>query len=85
MSPNNSTIHRIATAITAQVNRGLSITHAKPDPTLTVGSSIAAGTSKLGVLLDFSHVEEQALARYTQDAGNHAEIEIRPAAALSTP
>ena len=28
---------------------------------------------------------EQALARYTQDAGNHVEIEVRPAAALSTP
>jgi hypothetical protein len=63
----------------------VSITHVKPDPALTVGSSLAAGTSKLGVLLDFSHVEEQALARYTQDAGNHVEIEVRPAAALSTP
>jgi len=46
---------------------------------------LAAGTSKLGTLLDFSHAEEQALARYTQDAGNHVEIEVRPAAALSTP
>jgi hypothetical protein len=63
----------------------VSITHLKPDPSLTVGSSIAAGTSKLGVLLDFSSVEEQALARYTQDAGNHVEIEVRPTAALSTP
>ena len=63
----------------------VAITHVKPDPSLTVGSSIAAGTSKLGTLLDFSKVEEQALARYTQDAGNHVEIEVRPAAALSTP
>jgi hypothetical protein len=63
----------------------VAITHLKPDPSLTVGSSIAAGTSKLGVLLDFSHAEEQALARYTQDAGNHVEIEVRPAAALATP
>ena len=63
----------------------VSITHVKPDPALTVGSSLAAGTSKLGVLLDFSRVEEQALARYTQDAGNHVEIEVRPAAALATP
>jgi hypothetical protein len=63
----------------------VAITHVKPDPSLTVGSSIAAGTSKLGTLLDFSPVEEQALARYTQDAGNHVEIEVRPAAALSTP
>jgi len=63
----------------------VSITHVKPDPSLTVGSSLAAGTSKLGVLLDFARVEEQALARYTQDAGNHVEIEVRPAAALATP
>ncbi len=63
----------------------VSITHVRPDPALTVGSSLAAGTSKLGLLLDFSHVEEQALARYTQDAGNHVEIEVRPAAALATP
>ena len=62
----------------------VSITHVKPDPSLTVGSTIAAGTSKLGVVLDFSRVEEQALARYTQDAGNHVEIEVRPAAALDT-
>jgi hypothetical protein len=63
----------------------VSITHVKPDPSLTVGSSVASGTSKLGVLLDFSRVEEQALARYTQDAGNHVEIEVRPTAALATP
>jgi hypothetical protein len=63
----------------------VSITHVKADPSLTVGSSIAAGTSKLGVLLDFSHAEEQALARYTQDAGNHVELEVQPAAALATP
>ena len=63
----------------------VSITHLKPDPSLTVGSSVVSGTSKLGVVLDFSRVEEQALARYTQDAGNHVEIEVQPAAALSTP
>jgi hypothetical protein len=63
----------------------VAITHVKPDPSLTVGSSVAAGTSKLGILLDFSKVEEQALARYTQDAGNHVEIEVRSAGELSTP
>ncbi|HZC28106.1 MAG TPA: hypothetical protein VE269_00055, partial [Gaiellaceae bacterium] len=54
----------------------VSITHVKPDPALTVGGTVAAGTSKLGVVLDLSHVEQQALARYTQDAGNHVEIEV---------
>ena len=63
----------------------LSVTHLKPDPALTVGSSIAAGTSKLGIILDFARVEQQALARYTQDAGNHVEIEARPAALLGGP
>lgn len=62
----------------------LSITHLKPDPSLTIGSTIAAGTSKLGAILDFSHVEEQALAQYTQDAGNHVELEVTRAAALPT-
>ena len=63
----------------------VAITHVKPDPSLTVGSSVAAGTSKLGVVVDFSRVEKQALARYTQDAGNHVEIEVRPAASVETP
>src|SRR5262249_13021404 len=63
----------------------VAITHVKPDPSLTVGSSVAAGTSKLGVVVDFSGVEQQELARYTQDAGNHVEIEVRPAASVETP
>jgi len=63
----------------------VAITHVKPDPSLTVGTSVAAGTSKLGVVVDFSRVEQQALARYTQDAGNHVEIEVRPAASVETP
>ncbi len=62
----------------------VSVTHLKPDPALTVGSTVASGTSKLGIILDFSSVEQQALARFTQDAGNHVEIEVRPAAALAT-
>jgi hypothetical protein len=63
----------------------VAVTHVKPDPSLTVGSSVAAGTSKLGILLDFSKVEEQALARFTQDAGNHVEIEVHSAGELSGP
>jgi hypothetical protein len=66
-------------------SRVLAITHLKPDRSLTVGSNLASGTSKLGVLLDLSRVEQQALAKYTQDAGNHVEIEVRAAAALATP
>ena len=63
----------------------VSLTHLKPDPALTIGTAVSAGTSKLGAILDLSHVEQQALALYTQDAGNHVELEVRPAASLGTP
>jgi len=56
------------------------VTHIRVDPSLTVGSTLAAGTSKIGTVVDFSSVERLALARYTQDAGNHVELEVHPAA-----
>ena len=61
------------------------VTHLRPDPALTVGSSVAASISKIGTLIDFSQVERQALARYTQDAGNHASVEVHDAATQVTP
>jgi hypothetical protein len=61
------------------------VTHLRPDPALTVGSSVASSISKIGTVIDFSHVERQALARYTQDAGNHASIEVHDAATQVTP
>ena len=42
-------------------------------------------TSPARTLLDLSRVEQQALARYTKDAGNHVSIEVRPAATLALP
>ncbi len=35
----------------------------------TVGAAVTASSSKLGTVIDFSRVERQTLARYTQDAG----------------
>jgi hypothetical protein len=61
------------------------LTHLRPDPALTVGSSVAAATSKVGTIIDFSQVEQQALARYTQDAGNHVSIELHRPATLAIP
>ncbi len=61
------------------------LTHLRPDPSLTVGSSVAASISKVGTIIDFSHVEKQALARYTQDTGNHVSIEIHRPATLAIP
>ncbi|MBD0347514.1 MAG: hypothetical protein ICV59_00050 [Thermoleophilia bacterium] len=61
----------------------VSLTHLRPDPALEIGSSVASTVSKIGTVLDLSRVEEQALARYTQDEGNHVALEVRPAATLS--
>jgi hypothetical protein len=61
----------------------VTVSHLRADPSLTVGSAVVAGSSRLGTLLDFSAVEKQSLARFTQDAGNHVSVEIHPAATLS--
>ena len=63
----------------------VSLTHLTPDPALTVGSMIAASSTKVGRVLDLSGIERQALARFTQDAGNHVAVEVRPAATQTLP
>jgi hypothetical protein len=63
----------------------VSLSHLRSDPALTVGAAVTAATSKIGTVLDFSRFERQALARYTQDAGNHVSIESHPAATLAIP
>src|SRR4029453_9661820 len=57
----------------------------RSDPRLPVGPVVTAATSKIGTVLDFSRVERQALARYTQDAGNHVSVEVRPAPTPASP
>ena len=61
----------------------VSVAHLRPDPALTVGSAVSAARSKIGVVVDLAGVERQALARYTQDAGNNVLLSVRPAATLS--
>jgi hypothetical protein len=63
----------------------VSLTQLTADPSLTVGSTIAASTTLIGRVVDLSGVEKQALARFTQDAGNHVSIVLRPAATLTLP
>jgi hypothetical protein len=63
----------------------VSLSHLRADPALRVGSSVTAATSKVGTVLDFSRFERQALARYTQDAGNHVSIEVHPSATPAIP
>jgi murein DD-endopeptidase MepM/ murein hydrolase activator NlpD len=60
----------------------VSLTHLRADPALTVGSAVAK-TTKVGVVVDLTAVERQALARFTQDAGNNVSLSVRPAAVLS--
>jgi hypothetical protein len=63
----------------------VSLTHVRPDPSLTVGSTVAATTSKVGTVLDLAGVERQALSHYTTDAGNHVSMAVHNAAVLSYP
>ena len=63
----------------------VSLTNLRADPALRVGSTVKSTVSKVGNVIDMSHVETQALAHYTQDQGNHVAVEVRPATALSGP
>jgi len=63
----------------------VSVSTIAPDPSLVVGASVTEDASKLGEVLDLARVETQALARYTDDAGNHVLIEVHPAATLDVP
>lgn len=56
----------------------------RADPGLTVGSTVSAGKSKIGRVIDLSQVERAGLARYTQDNGQHVHIDVHPAAALTS-
>jgi murein DD-endopeptidase MepM/ murein hydrolase activator NlpD len=61
------------------------LTNLKPDPALTVGSTVSAGRTKIGRVIDLSSVEQAALARYTQDKGQHVHIEVHAASSLAAP
>jgi hypothetical protein len=63
----------------------VSVSQLRADPSLVVGGTVTAAASKLGRVLDLSQVERQALARYTNDAGNHALVEVHPTATLQAP
>jgi len=60
----------------------LSVSHVQADPALTVGSTIAASISRIGRVVDLSHAEHLALARYTRDAGNYVELVLHPAGSV---
>jgi len=63
----------------------VTLANLRPDAALTVGSSVSAARTKIGRVIDLSAVEENGLARYTQDHGQHVHVHVRPAASLSAP
>jgi murein DD-endopeptidase MepM/ murein hydrolase activator NlpD len=63
----------------------VSLENLRADPALTVGSTLIAGRTKIGRIIDLSSVERAGLARYTQDNGQHIHLEVRPATSISSP
>ena len=57
----------------------VAVTQLTADPGLTVGSAVVSGATKLGTVVNLASIEEQALAKYTSDGGNHVTIEVRAA------
>jgi hypothetical protein len=62
----------------------VAVTQLVADPALTVGMAVASGATKIGRVANLATVERQALARYTNDAGNHVTVEVRTAPVLAT-
>jgi murein DD-endopeptidase MepM/ murein hydrolase activator NlpD len=83
----SGTAHGVRIDLQPAGSPGLVVTVAnlEPDPSLTVGSTAAASRTKIGRIVDLSEVEVSALARYTQDEGQHVHIEVHPTANLSLP
>ncbi|HEY8107237.1 MAG TPA: hypothetical protein VIC70_00925, partial [Gaiellaceae bacterium] len=62
----------------------VAVTQLVADPALTVGTPVVSGATKLGRVADLATIEQQALAHYTNDAGNHVTVELRAAPVLAT-
>jgi hypothetical protein len=78
--------HRFGSEIDIQPQNSpslvVSLTQLRPYPGLQVGRDVVSGRTKVGTVVALSHVERQALARYTNDAGDHVSVEVRASAAL---
>lgn len=63
----------------------VTLSNVRPDRSLTVGANVAAGSSKLGRVVDIAALEEQALSRYVPGDGNNVSIQVFPSATLLAP
>lgn len=59
------------------------VSNVRVPPTVTVGSQVTSSRTKLGTVVDLSHVISQTVAKYTSDAGNHVAIELSRAPGAS--
>jgi hypothetical protein len=79
--------HRFGSQIDVQPQNApslvVTLTQIRPDAALRVGDDVVSGRTKVGAVVDLSRVEHQALARYTNDGGDHVSIEVRASAALA--
>lgn len=57
----------------------------RPDQGLTVGANVAAGSSKLGRVVNIARLQEQALATVAGGDGNNVSIQVFPSAGLLAP
>jgi hypothetical protein len=63
----------------------VSLQNVRPDPALSVGANVAAGSSKLGTVTNISRYERQALELYAAEGGNNVAIQVYPSATLGVP
>jgi hypothetical protein len=61
----------------------VSLTHVTALESLSVGTTVTAAVTRLASVIDLSRIEQQSLAQFTNDAGNHVALVVRPAATLS--
>jgi hypothetical protein len=63
----------------------VTLANVRPDRNLSVGANVAAGSSKLGRVVNIAALEEQTLARYVPGDGNNVSIQVVPSATLLAP
>ena len=63
----------------------VTLSNVRPDRGLTVGANVAAGSSKLGRVVNIAALEQQALADYVAGDGNNVSIQVFPSASLLVP
>jgi hypothetical protein len=78
--------HKFGTRIDIQPQSSpslvVSLTQLRADQSLSVGTNVVSGATRLGTVVNLAQIEHQALARYTNDSGNHVSVTLRPAASL---